>query len=356
MYVALAGMGLMATSCDQVQEGLNKAKKSAEESVQSVVDSAKKKAGATASSVAETGGEIDPSLRVLIDADERGYLFRRDIPFAKDVRVTQTTKTKFVSGRMSRRSALGNENQDLKGMARRTVVSFDRSGGRTSISLDSIDAGALVAVEGEATQAEPVKILPYGGDPTMAGLKQSLRWDGKRWVLDRVSGPRDFKAAYWGDNLEPVASELLPRVGIVPRSLWFSGNQRVKLGETITLKGRDAALAMGQQGTGTVVMRLEKVEAVRGHPCAVFSITGNFQLKQSGRVDGNTESGEMEIEEGKIWMSLLQPLVLREEWKSIVTVSEDAGGATGLKVQGESETVVDREWKDTSAELSGRVP
>jgi hypothetical protein len=99
---------------------------------------------------------------------------------------------------------------------------------------------------------------------------------------------------------------------------------------------------------GQLKLTLESFDAVSGHPCGVFSVTGDFARRQFPHFDGSVSNEEVTVESGKLWLSLLHPLILREETDVILTSS--SGGQGGLSSSGRSSAKVSvvREWKGSS--------
>jgi len=68
------------------------------------------------------------------------------------------------------------------------------------------------------------------------------------------------------------------------------------------------------------------VEAVDGHPCGRFAISGECSGYRRPFSRSDDSKAEMSITGGKIWMSLLHPLVLKQELDTVMTLSDKRNG------------------------------
>ncbi len=99
--------------------------------------------------------------------------------------------------------------------------------------------------------------------------------------------------------------------------------------------------------SGRVVLVFEGEEAVDGHPCGVFSVDGDLGIQGKVELQGSRAESEVSIKSGKIWASLLYPIILREEYDTVQTItrwptSNRKGPAT--KLQGRIEVTKVRAW------------
>ena len=77
----------------------------------------------------------------------------------------------------------------------------------------------------------------------------------------------------------------------------------------------------------------------------MFSVSGDFSRKNFPDFNGTLTNEDVTIESGKFWLSLLYPMILREETAIIQTST--TGGQGGLSTSGRSSANVSviREWK-----------
>ena len=124
--------------------------------------------------------------------------------------------------------------------------------------------------------------------------------------------PGDFRIASRAQMIAPVFEDLLIEDGLAPRALWF-GKKRYKVGDKLTVTDDFLPMLVGGKAKGNLKVTLESFDAVNGHPCGVFSVAGDFTRKQFPDFNGSITNEEVTIESGKLWLSLLYSLILREE-------------------------------------------
>jgi hypothetical protein len=102
--------------------------------------------------------------------------------------------------------------------------------------------------------------------------------------------------------------------------------------------------------SGRVTLRYEGEEAVGGHPCGVFSISGDMRVDNQLQVDGSHHDAEISITSGKIWASLLHPILLREEYDTVQTLVRREGkrGGPETKLQGGIHVKKCRNWSPSA--------
>ena len=99
---------------------------------------------------------------------------------------------------------------------------------------------------------------------------------------------------------------------------------------------------------GTLNLTLVAIEPVKGHPCGVFTVTGSYSQKRVPGFDGNVTDQEITIQSGKLWLSLIYPLVLKEEADAIMTIRSGEQGNATMNGQGSNKVSIVREWKKTA--------
>jgi hypothetical protein len=100
------------------------------------------------------------------------------------------------------------------------------------------------------------------------------------------------------------------------------------------------------KANGTLKLTFEAQDAIDGHPCAVFAIQGDYTRQQIPDLDGHFSDEEITIQSGKIWLSLLHPLVLREELDTIQSIKS---GTPVTHAQGSVKLSITRSWKTTGS-------
>ncbi len=321
---------LAAFSCDKVKSLVNKAR--------STVDSqAAKKSGAVA---AEEG------LEKLVDRTPEGVVFRKDLPFPSKLQVKITRKEE-LSGRFSRKSELESQVMALKGTLT-TVTQQDRSGDKVSYTLvesifaepvsENADAAKKPAAKTAADAEKPA------GKPTAPPSKpyQFVK-SGTAW---RSADGTDFRSVSLAQTISPVFDQLLVESTLAPRVLWF-GKKRLKVGDTLTVSDKFLPMLITGDAKGSLKLTLTGFDSVSGHPCGVFDVTGDYSRKQFPAFDGTLTNEEVTIESGKLWLSLLYPLILKEETLIIQTISNGGRGGLATRGQGSVKVSVIREWKKT---------
>ncbi len=96
---------------------------------------------------------------------------------------------------------------------------------------------------------------------------------------------------------------------------------------------------------GTIEIVVKGMEGVHGHPCAVFEVSGSYVESQKDNGQGQTVGGEATIDKGKIWCSLLYPIVLRSDLDLIVSWKTLEGGKLVSQMQGTVNHKMHRDWK-----------
>ena len=327
----LLALGL--TSCDKAKQAVAAAR----DKIEGVKDTSLPK---------PPGGEVASTFVPQVDTAAEGVRFRRDIPFPSDIEVRVTHRVTFHNTRRIVTSALGTDKMTANG-AFEIVGFFQRGGPQLSLTIEK--AGPVIdpkeAVEkakASAQGAPPPESEPFLG--TRAEFQQGK--DG--WRLPAQKGAVDFNRKLLEQNLLPNLPGLLIQHGIMPRKQWFSSSRRWIGGDKLVLEGDSLALLFENGASGKVTLTYEVSEALDGHPCGRFSVQGDVSIKDETALDGSTQSGELTIQSGKIWCSLLHPLVLREEFQTVRTVTEGQGNGPKTKVQGAIDELRVRQWKNRS--------
>lgn len=314
----------LTASCD-------KAKKLAEQAGSTVKERINEAAG--------EGGDAqaDPELRKLVDQTDEGVIFRKDLPFPARIEVSTSSSTQ-LNVRLFEASAIEQKARTLNSVIE-SNDKFERSGdhvrhtqGKSRVidptAKDSDDKPKVVA-------DNPLKNLMD------AEITRGFhRRDGK-WRADEAGG---FAAAAVSREIAPHFDMLLQEEGLAPRPQWFA-KRRVKPGEEIVLKGKTLSMLVSGDATGTLNLRFESLGEVAGHPCGVFTLTGDYSRRQFPSFKGGFTDEDVTIQSGKVWLSLIHPLVLKWEMDTIQTFKTGEKGGQRMQGQGTAKITISREWK-----------
>ncbi len=316
-YTVIALLALAAPSCDKVKNIVDKGRTTLAEEL------AKQSGG--------IGSKPDPELQKLVDETPEGVIFRKDLPFPSRLSVT-TRRIEETSARVFQKSELGSENSVVKGTFT-TVSKLERAGDQVTYTLaESVFAEPIV--EGEDAKDQVKKQVAPPSKPAVFA-KSGATWK---------AASNDFRTANLAQTLSPVFDTLLIANALAPHDFWF-GKKRVKIGDELTVTGDSLPMIVPGKASGSLKLKLESLGAVDGHPCGVFSISGSYKRSQFPDFDGSLNDDEVTIESGKIWLSLLHPVILKEETSIIQTLRKGGGGGPSLNSQSSSQITVVREWK-----------
>lgn len=314
---------LALVSCDKAQKLADKATSTVKEQV-----------------AARTGGResavVDEALQKLVDQTPEGVVFRKDLPFPIRLEIA-TTRSREIDGRLYQTSAIEKRVDTLKG-TQLTVFKLERSGDHVRYTRQQSDFTLPVAA---GSDEEAKKIANPLEQVAPVTKPVTFTKTGKKWATAESNG---FHAAVLSKVLTPVLDELLVDSALAPRPLWFS-KHRFKIGDELDVTKDMLPMLLAGQGKGSFHLKLEAIEAVGGHPCGVFSITGDFSRKQFPDFEGNLTDEDVSIQSGKLWLSLLYPIILREEYDSIQTFKSGGNGGLAGRGQGSVKHSVKRAWK-----------
>ncbi|MBK1881500.1 hypothetical protein JIN85_03675 [Luteolibacter pohnpeiensis] len=313
----LAWMLLSAASCDRAKDLATKVKSLAE---------------LTAAESRKLTDTPDPDLQKLVDQNSSGTLFRKDLPFPHDLTVQVTTSSSSEGSRVLVRNELGPQSSVRSG-TETLVDRFRISGEFVRLSLETAQFEENVDPDDEGT------VTKITTNP-LAGRSVDLRRDGDKWV---VAASKSVIAKEWAEGLLPDLDAMLKDNGAKPRGYWF-GSRRFKVGDVVPLSGESMAILFGDKCSGSVTLKLEAFESTEGHPCGMFSIHGDYKRRGYVRPDGETFDQDVVIEGGKVWLSLLYPVVMREEMQTIETRIRETTGGTTSRSQGAFNTTIVRKW------------
>lgn len=291
------------------------------------------------------GGEVDAALASQVDSAAEGVRFRRDLPFPSDVKVRVVDRRTYKNVRISSRSALGNQIATYSG-SWEDVASFELKDGWLSLVLEKsgevIDLAKGAEAEG-ATKSEDSRLPSTAPGTVGSTLKFVAGPDG--WKIPETKGAVEFGKMMMEQEFQPRLPVLLSSNGVQPRTQWFSSSRRWIGGDKFVLEGESLALLFPGKGEGKVTLTYEAAEALDGHPCGRFSVQGDVTLKDVISLNGESGRTELTIHSGKIWCSLIHPLVLREDYEIVQTSERGTGNGPSIRVQGTVHQITAREWK-----------
>jgi len=374
--LCIAALGLTVVSCEKIRDLAGKAKHAME--------------AKAAAKAAKSGGVLpDPLLQALVDQTPAGAVFRKDLPFPQQLQVKEERRLTFDSARIVVKSAIGSQVAAFSG-TRIFTTRYQRTGERldltmenagfTKSELDKVEAEkaakAAKAAKAQADKPKPDKsksdskaktakskleqakadqetaaaaVAPAVPDELTAskdlsGCKCSFVADGNGW---KAVHSNDFKLAVWSRNLEPHLAALGSAAGVLPRTYWL-GKRRLKPGDSVPLSGESLALLLGEGASGSLVLTLEAFEPSGGHPCGVFAVTGNYRQAAVAGPDGEVIDEDVSISSGKLWLSLVYPVVIRQQLETIQTLSTGMRSGYSTLIQGSVAVSVTRTWKPTA--------
>jgi hypothetical protein len=291
------------------------------------------------------GGEISSGLASQVDSAAEGVRFRRDLPFPGSLRIRVVERQVFQNARIVARSALGRETAVYNGTWER-LGGIVLGEGRLEWRVDRCGEVLLVK-EGEAKGGAGLSDKgprPAVGEP-MEGLQVEFERGPKGWSVPSAQGAVEFRKRMLGQQLGPALPVVLAAHGVMPRTQWFSSTRRWISGDEFMIAGESLALLFPGAAVGKVGLIYEESEALDGHPCGRFAVEGDLALKGDVAFSGESSDREISIRSGKVWCSLLYPLVLREEYQTVQTILRGSGSGPRTRIQGAVEHVVSRQWQ-----------
>lgn len=335
LMIVLPLLAAALSSCDKAKQAVEAAK----EKMGGVTDP-----GAPPS----PGGDVAPEFAGQVDSAAEGVRFRRDLQFPTNLKVRLIERHTFKNARLISTSELGKQIATSEGTWEEVAL-MERADKRLAITIEK--AGKVVEAdeldeseeEGGGVKPDSEEIPSLGSLAAGARLEYKLGGDG--WKVPETKGPVDFRSMVLEQAIRPSLTSLLVTNGVTPRTQWFSSSRRWIGGDTIELSGDTIALLFPGMGTsGKLTLVYEAAEALEGHPCGRFSVEGEIARKNTVGIDGVTSNSDISINSGKIWCSLIYPLVLREEYQTVLTSVEGSGNGPKIRVQGGVDVVVSRRW------------
>ncbi|GAA5115680.1 hypothetical protein JIN84_20085 [Luteolibacter yonseiensis] len=284
---------------------------------------------------ADDSGKVDPSLEKLVDRTAEGVVFRKDLPFPTrlDVKVTRTHE---VVSRVFETSILGNTTTSLKGR-QTTVTHLERAGDQVRYTLleSSFTEPVPEEQKKDKTKKPAVRQLVAPGAPL------TYQRDGSKWTADGSGG---FRGATLSKQLSPVFDLLLEENSLAPRKLWL-GKKRIQIGTEIEVPKDLLPMLVTGNPEGKYTIRLDSIGAVHGHPCGVFTVHGSHKRQRVPDFEGNFTDEEVSVGSGRIWLSLLHPVILKEETDTVQDCRTGGNGSPVIRSQGTAKVSLTKDWK-----------
>jgi hypothetical protein len=314
------------------------------------------KQGLATKTANRTPPPVDEGLQKWVDQTADGVVFRKDLPFPARLDV-RTTRCLEISGRFSQSSAI-EVRTDLPPGTHSQITQCGRSGDQVFYQLEqSAFVPRVSTAEGTAQPAAKPADKPSAKSSPQPSAKPlespspspapppsrsvTFRKTGTSWVGE----PRtDFRAVALAKDASPVFDQLLIENALAPRPLWFA-KRRFKIGDQLVVNGTSLPMLLVGDAQGSFTLKLEAFEPVEGHPCGVFSVTGNYHRKQSPDFEGLRTDEDVTIQSGKLWLSLIYPVILKEELDTIQTLKSGGQGGLVTRGQGAIQVSVTRAWK-----------
>lgn len=281
------------------------------------------------------GGEVAPDLASQVDSAAEGVRFRRDLPFPTHLSVRVVQRRTYENARRTTTSALGSEAAGV-GAKWELVGLLERRAHRVSVAIER--SGEIAAAkDGKSDDAAQA---PGGAMPKIA-----FELGPRGWRVPAQNGPADFLAKVREQQLLPTFEQSVSQNGLSARAQWFSASRRWAAGDRLVLEGDSLQVLFPPHTSGKVTLVYEVSEPIDGHPCGRFALSGELRVKGEVSLAGQTADREMSIKSGKVWCSLLHPLVLREELDMVMTQIEGSGGGAKDQIQGAVKMISSKDWR-----------
>lgn len=284
---------------------------------------------------ASTETPADPELQKLVDQTPEGVIFRKDLPLPSQFEVRITRRSE-VSNRTISRSAIDSSSEVTRGTLVH-VSKLERSGNQVRYTLEQSTFAEPVIEGSDETKKTAPRELEPATKPTI------YQKTGSTWKAETTEG---FRAITLAKQLSPVFDILLTDNAASPRAMWFP-EARVKIGQEFHLDEKALPMLIAGNAKGNLKLKLISIEPVNGHPCGMFEISGDYSRKKVPDFSGAINNEDVTIQSGQIWLSLIYPLILREELDIIQSTQSDAQGGLNSRTQGAAKISIIREWKKT---------
>lgn len=293
--------------------------------------------------------DVDSGLEKLVDVSAEGYLFRRDIPFPPHIKVITTEVTKLKNVRSAGKSQFGEGSMVLSTRADK-VMEYEMAGRAARFTMKENKTEKLISpsekpekpqIIGEAKKKSDGPALDKDKIvDRLVGKTVQFNYAAKSW---KVQPSKEDLTVAWGKRLENQVTSQLQANGLLTRPRWF-GKSRMSLGSETKLSGKSMDLVFDDGEQGKLKMVFKGMEGVHGHPCGVFEVEGSRTFEKTD-AEGNVVKGQEAVRGGKIWCSLLYPIVLRMDLDLIISHETRAKGKLIGQQRGDASITLHREWK-----------
>ncbi|MGJ8644568.1 MAG: hypothetical protein ACSHX9_14250 [Luteolibacter sp.] len=298
--------------------------------------------------------DIDPELEKLVDVTVDGYLFRRDIPFPPHIKVITTQVTKLKKVRFVGKSQFGEDSMVISTRSGE-VMEYEMAGRNARFTMRENATERQISPTEQLAKLKAIAEAEKAGEPPPAdndrivnrlvGKAVQFSYDGIAW---KVQPSKEFSTMAWGKDLEGKVTSQLQANGLLARARWF-GKDRMSSGSETNLSGKSMDLVFDEGEQGKLKMVFKGMEGVHGHPCGVFEVKGSLVYEKTD-AEGNVVKGEETVERGKVWCSLLYPMVLRIDLDRVISVKTREKGKLIGRHQGDASLNLQREWIDLQRE------
>jgi len=308
-------IGFTLVSCEKVKTLADKASAAVKEQIDS-----KKKKGQVPTT--------ESALQKLVDQTPDGVIFRKDLHFPEQLAVT-VTRHREMAGRFSQTPAPEKLASDMNGTVTE-ITKVERMGNQvrvTRLQSDDIPPGPVPSTASD--KAKPAA-KPY-----------TVRKSGKSW---KSADGGNVATVNLSKRLAPAFDQLLVESAVYPRRFWFA-KRRLKIGDQLDVSGEVLPMLRECATKGSFHLKLVALEPLEGHPCGVFDVTGDFSSKQFPNFDGTFTDEDVSIQSGKLWLSLLYPIILKGELDTIQTFTSGTNGGQISRGQGAVKDTFTHAWK-----------
>lgn len=292
-----------------------------------------------ASAAKAPGGPVDSELGRMVKRSDTGVGFRRDLPFPTRVDGRLNITMEYKNFRVLETTLVGKESRTLNHTIESEKV-FHKEPGIYAMTLEK--NGRAVSLGNKANLGD---VIPDYEERRLLE-SQSLRFvlTEQGWKPRQDGDSVDFRRAVWSDSLKDSVPKMMVESGAHPRTQWFSSSRYWKPGDRIVLTGSAIKMIEPNDATGRLELIFQGEEAIAGHPCGVFRVSGDVRINNMISMNGDSCDTDIYISEGKIWASLLHPVLLREEYETLQSLTPKNSSVSN-KMQGGIKVIKSRSWE-----------
>jgi hypothetical protein len=344
----LCGAVVLVSSCDRVKRLVGDVKdKVAAVGNKAAKDGGKdaKKPGEVVAPTSASDKPVDPALQANVDSAGGTYRFRKDLPFPPAISIRMTTRIEFQNGRLFQQSALGKQAVPLNATIE-SVSRLEVSPERVTLTEEKAPH-VVMERNKDGKPGDPPPSPVEAGSQELDGKVVSFDKVGEGWKMARSNGTQDFKCAMWGQSIERHLDNLLRDAGGLPSKMWFAARGRLAPGGVVNLRGDEVNMIGDGLATGKLKLVFESVGALNGHPCGIFQISGEVSEKSAPSFDGTLQDSESSITSGRVWLSLLYPVVLKQDLQMVLSTAVGQRSGAMMRTEGAVHATTELEWTAT---------